>query len=514
MATGAVSTAASPPAAASGPLLVRNPQLHLLRRLTFGPTPASLAEIRAMGTTAWLNAQLAPATINDSVCDGYVTRFPRLTKTIPQIRQDTTVSDGTWDYMSDLGQATLLRQMSSRRQLFEVMVDFWSNHLNVTSPSSDVWYCRHDYDKNVIRKYALGRFADMLWASANHPAMLLYLNNAESSPPEFNENYGRELLELHTVGVDAGYTETEMRNSALIMSGFGIHEVWRPDGQPRDPLNGTFEYHPAEHYVGPVSVLGFSDPNASSNGAAMAARYVAYLARHPSTARRIADKLVTRFVSDEPQPTLAAALAQTYQANDTNIVPVLRQLFASKEFLGSVGGKVKRPLEDVLSTLRVLGTTPDPGSGTYGLQALWWETGSLGHQPLAWHLPDGYADVASAWQSTNGTLERWNVHMTVAGQWWIVRVGNPSDVNDPPMLQAPPVSTFLPNPLPATYGAYVNVLSERLLFQRMEAGQRAAILAFLGKTDKQAVKATDAAVTWRLPYVVALILDSAYHAVR
>ncbi|MFI5099362.1 MAG: DUF1800 domain-containing protein [Actinomycetes bacterium] len=512
-ASGAVSSAASPPAAASGPLLTTSTNMHLLRRLTYGPSPAAVAEIESSGPQGWLRAQLNPSVISDSVCAGYLARYPRLNWSIPQARAN--LDGGAWDLMSDLGQATLLRMVWSRRQLFEVMVEFWSNHLNITNPSSDVWDNRHDYDRTVIRAYALGKFSDLLWASATHPAMMRYLNNADSVPPDFNENYGRELLELHTVGVDAGYTEVDMRSSALIMSGFGVHDVWRPDGQPQDPKNGLFEYQPDNHYVGPVQVMGFTNPNPNQAGGFNVGKaYVSYLAHHPAAARRIADKLVMRFISDDPMPKLSAALVKTYLAADTAIVPVLQQLFASLEFRTHQGTKVKRPVEDLVSSCRTLSITPDPGSGTDGLQALWWESDSLGHMPLAWPMPNGYSDVAVDWQSTNQTLERWNLHMALAGQWWPVANVDPKNPQNTPMLQAPALASYLPSPLPTTYAAFVDAMAQRLVYQKMAPPARDAVVAFLGKTPSSALKSTDAAVTWKLPYVVALILDSVYHALR
>ncbi len=496
-------------------LLPHATNLHLLKRLTYGPSPASLAEIVSLGAPTWLRQQLAPATINDSVCDKYLTRYPRLNYSIPTVRIKYATMNGSWDLMSDLGQATLLRALSSKRQLFEMMVEFWSNHLNVTSPSSDVWDNRHDYDRYVIRRYAMARYEDMLWASATHPAMMRYLNNADSQPPDFNENYGRELLELHTVGVDAGYTEVDMRNSALIMSGFGVHDVWAPAGKPIDPKNGTFEFAAKNHYIGPVTVMGFSNANSTGAGGYNVGRaYIHYLAHHPATARRIADKLVTRFVSDDPQPDLAAALAATYLAADTNITAVLTQLFDSPEFRFSDGLKVRRPLEHLMASMRVLSVTPDPGNGTSGLEALWWESDQMGQQPLAWHLPNGYADTATDWQSTNSTLERWNLNITAAAQWWIVRQGDPKDPNNQPMLQAPAAITLLPKPLPATYGEVVDALAQRLLFGPLTPEGRAGLLAFMGKSATSTAKASDGMLSWQLPYVVALILDSAQHAMR
>ena len=146
--------------------------------------------------------------------------------------------------MFDLSVSTLARAAWSKRQLLEVMVDFWSNHLNVTNPSDSVWSTRHDYDRTVIRKHALGKYSDMLLASATHPAMMTYLNNAESTKDQPNENYGRELLELHSVGVDAGYSEEEMYNSALIMTGFGIDwDTYLFNVLPGMALHGQREGH-------------------------------------------------------------------------------------------------------------------------------------------------------------------------------------------------------------------------------------------------------------------------------
>jgi uncharacterized protein (DUF1800 family) len=155
-----------------------DPVLHLVRRATYGPTPALLAKARRMGKAKWLDQQLHPGQIKDSA-SGMVRRWPRLNWSSATVHGALRI--GSWDVMFDLVQAHIARAAWSDRQLFEVMVDFWSNHLNVTCPSSDVWSTRHLYDSQVVRKHALGKFSDMLAASARHPAMLLYLDNAYSS---------------------------------------------------------------------------------------------------------------------------------------------------------------------------------------------------------------------------------------------------------------------------------------------------------------------------------------------
>ena len=273
------------PADAAGSLVATDPDLHLLRRATFGPTEDLVKEIRRLGRNRWLDRQLDPSSVNDGFCQDYVaTRYPDLDMTLNRAFRTL---DGSWDLMYTLGQATIVRAAWSRRQLLEVMVDFWSNHLNITNPHEACWWSRHDYDRRVIRKHALGKFSTMLRASATHPAMMMYLNNAESSRDNPNENYGREILELHSVGVDGGYDEDDMRQSTMVLTGFGIS--WD---------TGGFEYHPWDHYVGPVDVMGFHAANAARTKGRTSASPVDYLAHHPATAERIARKLCYRFVSD------------------------------------------------------------------------------------------------------------------------------------------------------------------------------------------------------------------------
>ena len=186
-----------------------DPVLHLLRRATYGPSPDTEAELRTLGTSAWLERQLRPETIDDRACDALVARFPLIALDTAGVRAamaSGALKNGTWEVMQQVGQTAVARAIWSRRQLFELMVDFWSNHLNVTCPSSGLQDSRQVYDR-VIRANTLGRFADLLRASAVSPAMLTYLDNRSSAKAKPNENYGRELLELHTVGMV--YTEAD-----------------------------------------------------------------------------------------------------------------------------------------------------------------------------------------------------------------------------------------------------------------------------------------------------------------
>jgi uncharacterized protein (DUF1800 family) len=477
-----------------------DPLLHLLRRATYGPTPASIAEIRTLGATAWLDRQLAPTSIPDPVSDALVARLPLSGMSIAAIRAKVkarTLANYSWDPMFQVGCAAMARAIWSNRQLYEVMVDFWSNHLNVTCPSGDVWDSRPDYDRTVIRTFAFGRFADMLKASARHPAMLTYLDNRFSTRAAPNENYGRELLELHTVGLV--YTESDVKNAARLLTGMTVS--WE---------TGAYRYDAGAHATGSVTVLGFTRANGTAaGGETVAAALLDHLALHPATARRIATKLCVRFVADDPPPALVTKLVKVYLDNRSAIVPVLRALFTSGEFAASVAAKVRTPLEDAIATVRTIGYGPEKvvaGSnpaGIKGLQGLYWMLEETGQAPMSWAPPNGFPDVAAAWASPSGQLLRWNMHLNVVAGWWPNQLIRPADL-----------AADLIGALPATYGALVDKLATRLVGRTLAAEHTAALTAFYGKTPASTLKTKDGAVGWALPYLVSLILNSPYFAIR
>lgn len=458
-----------------------DPLLHLLRRTTYGLTPELVAEARSMGASAWLAQQLQPASIEDRACEELVSRFPLVAQSGQQV--DAQLSEGSWDVMFELGRASLARACWSRRQLQEVMVEFWSNHLHITSPAGDVWATKHVDDREVIRRHALGRFSEMLVASAKSPAMLLYLNNASSDKTNPNENYGRELLELHTVGVDGGYTEADVKQSTLALTGWSVNwDSW------------LFEYKARKHHVGPLQVMGWSHANSTAEGGvAVGESYLRYLATHPATARHIARKLCVRFVSDQPPSSLVERLAQIYLASGSAITPMLQALLTSSEFASSIAQKEKRPLEHLTSTIRALGITPDV-SGTKGVEGLYWMSGDLGQAPLAWHPPNGYPDVAPAWRSAASTLGVWNMHLGLASGWWPRELGYPG------------AQSYLGGRQPASVGELVDLLSQRLLGQLLPASQREQVVSVSGKTAASVPSSSD--LGWRLPYLVATVLDT------
>jgi uncharacterized protein (DUF1800 family) len=473
--------------------------LHLLRRTTFGITSDLLADVReAGGATAWLDRQLDPESISDTTCTAALAPWPMRANDPPV--NHAAMGNGNSLSMEDVVRATLARQLWSERQLFEVMVSFWSDHLNITCPSGEVWATKSSDDVHVVRAHALGTFEDMLAASVTSPAMLLYLNNAESYGQAVNENYGRELLELHTVGRDAGYDHDDVVGAARALSGLSVRNRYNGG----TPVNfGTFHYFAERHYVGPVSVLGWSHPNATSTGGVDVARsLITYLARHPSTAERIAAKLAVRFVSDHPPAALVDRLARVYLDHGTAIVPVLRALFGSAEFAASAGAKVSRSAEDLIGAWRALGATPVPGwvNRDGAVAQLRRQLAEMNNAPLGWAAPDGYPDVAAAWAGTGLTLSRWNAHLDAA-------LHRPNNGVLWPDLAA----HLLDGRLPSTTGALVDLVLAKLLpGHHVAAAHRDALLAFLG--PKPEIAAAD--LKGLLPVLVALVLDSPYWSVR
>jgi len=466
---------------------------HLLRRAGYGPTPAALADVTSQGYAGWLESQLNPATIDDSNCTSILTRLPDQAAPIWRVKADldNDVRNG-WDQQMSVLMDLTTRAMWSKRQLLTVLEDFWGNHFNVTCPGDDIAPSRAHY-AYTIRKNALGTFRDLLRATSSHPSMLTYLNNRESTAAHPNENQGRELLELHTVGVDAGYGEDGVVNSARILTGLGV-----------DSDSGEYAFQPWNHWTGAVNVLGFTHANATDvGGQTVAFAYFDYLARHPATAHRLATKLAVRFVSDTPSPALVSLLAKTYLDNDTAIVPVLRVLFSSHEFATSIGAKTYRPFEHIVATARLMQITPSTAANLDACQQIIWMASDAGHNPFGQAFPTGQADTADAWASTASTLRRWNNTMNVVAGWY------PSDVNRPD-LRTMLVSAVLP----ATHGQLIDQVASNLLGRPLDAAHKTAALTFIGATDTKALTSSSSAIGWRLPQLVALILDSPYQTMK
>ena len=484
-----VAPAPAPSPAQSSPEL----NMLMLRRAAYGPTPQTLAEINAIGATAWLERQLNPAGIADPDGDAVTALYPELSWDVSQARANLTEFSGSLLYAM-LGN-TIGRSVWSSRQLHEVMTAFWSNHLHVQGPFYDAWDTRHEYDQKVIRPNALGSFRQMLQASTRHTAMQRYLDQNNSTATRINENLGRELLELHTVGV-GNHTEADMLASARMLTGVSIN------------TKGFYEYRPANHHVGPLTILGRTFANASAQGEGELTAYLDFLARHPKTAERIARKLVVRFVSDNPPAALVDRLAAIYLSNDTAITPVLRALFTSAEFASSTGQKIRTPQEDMYAMIRALGITV--ARTKEELQSCYWALGLAGHSPMDWATPDGFPDEPGHFATPAVAIGRMNLHTETTNNWWPKLSGYPT----PAATGQSALRGLLPAQLPATHGEMVQALAQRVLFTTLDDTALNAVLTYLGTSKDAPVTEKSPAVTWRLGHLTSLLFDSTAHAIR
>lgn len=385
---------------------------HLVSRFTYGWTPKLQKEItKAGGFQRWFAIQLDPDS-GKGVSDAFYRRSSTWWTSInasPETIWERSERDiePWWKADENYQRWALVRRIHSKRQVQEVMAEFFEHHLHVPTSGEETPMFRASYGK-VVRSHALGKFSDLLHAAITHPAMGVHLDNAVSTKRGINENLGRELLELFTVGT-GNFTESDVKNSAAILTGYRVDvwDTWR-----------VF-YEPDDHVTGAVKVLGFRDANRSKDGREVTRRYLRYLARHPKTAETIARKLAIRFVSDTPSDALVTRLAQVYLDRDTAIAPVLKALSVHPEFKRAKGRKVRTGPDDIVATYRALGVkVRRPTADNSGVNQLLWQAGHLGELPLSWPRPDGMPDTATAWSSTSRFLASLEMHQAVAGGWW------------------------------------------------------------------------------------------------
>jgi uncharacterized protein (DUF1800 family) len=383
---------------------------HMANRFAYGYTPELRKQIHAAGgPDKWFERQLRPQLIPDARADQFDAWFPSRHRT-PQVSWANAEKGAgyVWQTECDHARWALLRRTYSNRQLLERMTEFWLNHLHVYGHTDLAWMWRTGYDK-IIRKHALGKFDAMLREAIPHPTMLLYLDADMSQAGEINENLGRELLELHTVGREAGYSEAMVQDSARILTGYYIDRFKTWD----------YSYIKSRHATGSVNVLGFSHPNSDPDGRPMLMQYLEYLAHHPATAQRIARKLAVRFVSDNPSQALVDHLADVFHSSGTDITKTLRALVAHPEFRNSAGKKVKTPTEDVVSTLRAYGVQlKRPSRDADASNAIFYVCRLVGQVPFGWGPPNGFPDTANVWTSPGRMMGSYHVHYSLAGGWW------------------------------------------------------------------------------------------------
>jgi len=374
------------------PGLAVNPVRRLLNRAGYGPTPGEVARVERLGLAAYLEEQLNPEVMDDLAGD-LIARHQSLYQMDASVLIEQEPQDGAVELIG----STFMRAIYSKRQLYEAMVEFWSDHFNIYLGKEDVMpLAKIVDDRAVIRPYALTNFRDLLGASAKSPAMLLYLDNISNEPSHPNENYARELLELHTLGVNGGYTQHDVQEVARVLTGWTVAKHGR--------LRGQFIFDEDGHDFGEKQILGRTFP--AGRGVAEVEELLDLLASHPATATFLATKLVRRFVADEPPADLVAQVAAAYQQNNGAITPMLRLIFLSAEF-ATAPPKLKRPHTYMVSALRAVRADFSLGRG----RAIgdWMQT--MGQPLFQWPPPDGYPDISSAWAAN--LLPRWNFAVTL-----------------------------------------------------------------------------------------------------
>ena len=482
--------------------------VHVLNRLGFGARPGDVERVKAMGLENYINQQLSPEKITDTLAENKVKDLSVLTATTAELYEkypqpgqllrqlqargmlpadlaearENRVKGGAnstpaempkndsmmgpeakpnqppaagnplenekyrkvlEEYfrenglqrpqriIAELQASRILRAVYSERQLQEVMVDFWTNHFNVfAGKGADRWLLPA-YDRDTIRPHVMSKFSTLLQATAQSPAMLFYLDNFQSVSPNanarqrplapqrqrrgINENYARELMELHTLGVDGGYTQKDVQEVARCFTGWTIFQprgggaaVNAMLGEAGRRNAGTFFFNARVHDDGEKIVLGHKIP--AGGGIKDGLMVLDILAHHPSTAKFIATKLVRHFVADNPPTTLVDRVAAVFTKSDGDIRETLKAIFFSNEFNSreAYRAKIKRPFELVVSAIRTLGADTNGGPGTHQWIA------RMGEPLYGFQTPNGYSDAAESWVNTGGLLERMNFGIALA----------------------------------------------------------------------------------------------------
>ena len=443
----------------------RQRALHALNRLAFGPRPGDVDAVLKDGVDTWIAQQLHPEAIPDRAVEARIDGMPTMKLSNAQIvktyyapvlmarkKANAEAKNGEVDkqevrrelmrdipfdqrpqvVMNDLLAQRILRAAESDRQLNEVMVDFWMNHFNVFSGKGIDRFLLTSYERDVIRPHIWGRFEDLLMATAKSPAMLFYLDNARSmAAPEnrpqrvfyggrfgrgammrpqqqnkqqggLNENYAREIMELHTLGVDAGYTQKDVTELARVLTGWTI-TTQRDGGE-----GAAFIFRPMMHDAGAKTVLGVRF--ASGGGIEEGERMIRILAHHPATAHRIAYKLCQRLVADEPPPVLVDRVAKKFLATDGDLRQTVKAVIDSPEFWDptTYRAKVKSPFEYTISAVRAVNAQiTDPMPIARALQ-------QIGEPLYGAQPPTGYSDKADVWINTGALMSRLNFALALA----------------------------------------------------------------------------------------------------
>lgn len=424
------------PAPARAP--VAEVELRWLNRVTFGVDSSTVARYRQLGRKKFLDAQLKTPLPDPPELAAAVAAIPVTQSTAEQLLRTTRAEQqrinalatdeekqqARTTFNQTANQATyetskrhLMRALYSPAQLRAQMTWFWMNHFNVFSGKGNVRWTLPEFEEQAVRAHALGRFRDLVLATATAPAMLDYLDNAQSANGKVNENYARELMELHTLGVSGGasgstYSQHDVQELARVFTGAGINPT--PDTPKLPPARqkqylrrGLFEFNPNRHDFGAKTLLG--QPIAG-NGFPEIEQAITLLCKQPATAKFVSRKLATYFVADEPPAPLVEAMTKTFQRTDGDIAAVLKTMFLSKELAASLAGndtagKLKDPMQFVISSLRL--AYDGKVVSNYRPIVSW--LAQLGEALYGRVTPDGYALVETAWTSSGQMVKRFEI---------------------------------------------------------------------------------------------------------
>lgn len=388
-------------------------ELAVMNRLAFGPLPGDLTRLREQGYSAYLAEQIAAKDDDDPVLAFQLSRLDVMRVSAAELRD---LPEG--EVARQMRQATLLRMLYSKWQLRERMVDFWTNHFNIHAEKGDNAYRKPTDDHSVIREHALGKFSDLVRASAKSAAMLGYLNNDVNKKGVPNENYARELMELHTMGVHGGYTHKDIQEVARCLTGWTVEDRkivrrMREDGPKALQGKGVdnFAFRGDDHDEKPKFVLGHRIHVTRS--ANEGDQVIDIVTRHPSTAVFICGKLCRYFLGDGSHPAHHKAV-KTFTATDGDIREVLKVIL-DEEHMRDCRPLVKRPVDFVASAIRTIGAESD------GDRAVQRHLEKMGQPLFGWPMPDGYPDKTAAWSGS--LLARWNFSWALAkgqvkGTWF------------------------------------------------------------------------------------------------
>lgn len=377
--------------------------LHLLRRISFGPTMQELERLRRVGRGAYIEEQLDAVDLQTEALAALL--YPLVNVGGPALFLGSVAGFAVEPYVAELQSAMLYRALFSSAQLREVMVDFWNDHFSTYIRRNPI-PLKLDFDRTVIRPQALGNFKVLFKATVRHGEMLHYLDNWLNTSESVNENYAREVLELHTLGRGA-FEEADMKALARILTGLGyVSDL--PDAAL---AYGQARFRPELHDRTRKVFLGEVFP--AGGGEEEIDRALQLICDHPATARHIAGKLCSRFVADDPPSALVDRIAAVFTARDGDIRAMVAAILDSPEFAASAGQKLKRPMHTMIGALRACGINRfdqllnnelfgAPLTGTDGL--LFRSLAAAGHAPFDWLHPDGYPDRADYWGSANALL--------------------------------------------------------------------------------------------------------------